>query len=856
MKSLLGGKGANLAEMSAIGLPVPPGFTICTKVCQSYDDSGGKWPPNLGGEVDRGIAHIEASMNQGFGDTTNPLLVSVRSGAAVSMPGMMDTVLNLGINDDVVAGLIESTGNPRFAYDAYRRFIDMFGGVVMGVPHQAFEDAMTALKNSRGVTSDLDLSGDDLKQLVDEYKDVYKNHVGTHFPEGAREQLRLAINAVLNSWNSDRAVKYREIHQITGLIGTAVNVQAMVFGDLNNNSGTGVCFTRNPATGEPGLFGEFLINAQGEDVVAGIRTPSHISFLEEAIPGPFNELTKWAHKLESHYRDVQDMEFTIQDGELFILQTRSGKRTGHAAIKIAVDLVHEGMISKKEAVQQLVTPKHLDSLLHPRFADEGDYSDHVIAEGLPASPGAAVGQVVFHAADAEEFDRLGIPSILVRHETSPEDIGGMYASQGILTSRGGMTSHAAVVARGWGKPCIVGCSSIHVDYESESFHTNGLSVKKGDWISLNGETGEIISGRQDVQDVEPDNNAQLFLSWVDEVRDMNVRANADTPADAENALKLGATGIGLCRTEHMFFEGKRITAMREMIIAANRAERDAALAKLLPFQKEDFKAIFKVMDGFPVTIRLLDPPLHEFLPHDTEGMEEMARNLSVDVELVSDKVEHLGELNPMLGHRGCRLGVLYPEITEMQARAILEAAVEAELDSITVTPEIMIPLVGTVEEFRHQRSVIEETAEKVFSEKGHRVHFLVGTMIEIPRAALIADRIAAEADFFSFGTNDLTQLTFGYSRDDAGKFLPYYVDHEFLASDPFQSIDIDGVGSLIKTAVGLARSVKPDIKLGVCGEHGGDPASVHFCHSIGLTYVSCSPFRIPIARLAAAQVTR
>lgn len=853
MRALLGGKGANLAEMSATGLPVPPGFTISTESCRYFDEHEGSWPEGLKEAVAEGIAHLEQALGFGFGDQNNPLLVSVRSGAAVSMPGMMDTVLNLGINDDVARGLAQRSGNERFAYDAYRRFIDMFGDVVMGVDHAHFEESLESLKAEAGVESDVDLNGEQLKSLVERYKAIYRRHTGFMFPTDPWEQLHLSINAVFNSWNSDRAIKYRRINQITGLIGTAVNVQAMVFGDMGETSGTGVCFTRDPSTGERILYGEYLIDAQGEDVVAGIRTPEDISRLKDHLPDAYAELVHWTHELEVHYQNMQDIEFTIQEGTLYILQTRSGKRTGTAAVKIAVDMVEEGLVDPRTAVEKLVEPRHLDQLMHPRFKDRKSFQDKVIGKGLPASPGAAVGEAVFSADDAETAKEEGRQVILVRIETSPEDVGGMHAAEGIVTSRGGMTSHAAVVARGWGKPCVAGCGDIVVNYDTKEFTDGRVTVKEGDWISIDGSTGQIILGKQELMQPEVGGNFEKFMSWVGEFQTLNVRTNADTPADAARARSLGAVGIGLCRTEHMFFEGDRITRMREMIMASNEEERRGALAKLLPYQKADFIGIFKAMDGFPVTIRLLDPPLHEFLPHEDEEQEELAKEFGISAAEVKAKVEALAELNPMLGHRGCRLGVTYPEITEMQTRAIIEAAAELAGQGVEVLPEIMVPLIGTLEEFENQARVIRSTAEKVFEKTGRRVDFLVGTMIEIPRAALTADRIAKEAEFFSFGTNDLTQMTFGYSRDDAGKFLPYYVENKILSGDPFQTIDFEGVGKLVQMGTELGRSVKPDLKVGICGEHGGDPASVGFCYRIGMDYVSCSPFRVPIARLAAAQ---
>ncbi len=853
MKAILGGKGANLCEMSAIGLPVPPGFTITTETCRFYSENGRTWPDDLEERVRAGVQHLEKVMGANFGDADNPLLVSVRSGAAQSMPGMMDTVLNLGINDDVVEGLIRKTQNERFACDAYRRFIDMFGNVVMGVHHEHFEEALEALKQVRGVENDVDLSADDLRELVDQYKAIYRKQTGYMFPSDPYEQLVFAINAVFESWDSDRARKYRRINRITGLIGTAVNVQAMVFGNMGSNSGTGVCFTRNPATGENKLYGEFLVDAQGEDVVAGIRTPEDIQQMADKFPQAFRQLVETVNRLENHYKNMQDIEFTVQDGRLFILQTRNGKRTGTAAVRIAVDMVNEGLVDRKAAVRDLVEPRHLDQLLHPRFRDEAAYDGDVIGRGLPASPGAAVGQVVFSADDAEAAHADGKQVLLVRIETSPEDVGGMDAAAGILTSRGGMTSHAAVVARGWGKPCVAGCDDIIINYKTRSFTNGRVTVKKGDWVSINGSTGEVILGAQELVEPELSGDFAKFMTWVDEFRDLKVRTNADTPADAAKALEFGAQGIGLCRTEHMFFEGDRIRSVRKMILAGSQAERRAALDELLPYQKEDFVGIFRAMKGLPVTIRLLDPPLHEFLPHDEAGQKEMAENLNVSLDEIRAKVAALAEFNPMLGHRGCRLGITFPEITEMQTRAIIEAAVELKREGVEVLPEIMVPLIGTVEEFTDQKRIINETANAIFDEVGERVGYLVGTMVEVPRAALLADKIAREAEFFSFGTNDLTQMAFGFSRDDIAKFLPQYLEQKILPVDPFQVLDREGVGQLVEMGVERGRSTNADLKIGICGEHGGDPSSVAFCYQLGMDYVSCSPFRVPIARLAAAQ---
>ncbi len=853
MKSLLGGKGANLAEMSAIGLPVPPGFTVTTETCHYYSSNNHSWPEGLENQIKDGISHIEHALGRTLGDPSSPLLVSVRSGAAQSMPGMMDTVLNLGMNDEVVAGLARQSGNERFAYDAYRRFIDMFGDVVMGVHHHYFEEAIDSMKRSKGVTEDLDLDAEDLKLLVQEFMAIYEKHAGHSFPTDPQVQLEHAINAVFSSWDSQRAIKYRRINKITGLLGTAVNVQAMVYGNMGESSGTGVCFTRNPSNGEPELYGEYLVNAQGEDVVAGIRTPKPISDMAGEFPQPYKDLLQMTTDLEKHYQNMQDIEFTIQDGSLYILQTRNGKRTGRAALRTAVDLVREGITDKPTAVRDLVEPGHLDQLLHPGFKDELAYQDDVMATGLPASPGAAVGQVVFTADEAESWAQEGKKVVLVRIETSPEDVGGMDAAQGILTSRGGMTSHAAVVARGWGKPCVAGCGDVVINYAAKSFQAGNTVVKEGDWISINGSSGEVIHGAQELVGAQMSEDFATFMEWTDEIRPTGVRTNADTPEDAEKAISFGAEGIGLCRTEHMFFEGDRIQRVREMILAKSEEARKAALARLLPFQKDDFIGIFRAMTGMPVTIRLLDPPLHEFLPHDHAGKVEMAEVMGISVGEVDAKLAELHEFNPMLGHRGCRLGITFPEITAMQTRAILEAAVEVRSAGFDPHPEIMVPLIGTVEEFQNQKELIQETAEKVFAETGTRIEYLIGTMIEVPRAALTADRIAKEADFFSFGTNDLTQMCFGYSRDDAGKFLPGYVEHKILPEDPFQVLDQEGVGQLVKIATEQGRNANSTLKVGICGEHGGEPRSVAFCYHLGLDYVSCSPFRVPIARLAAAQ---
>ena len=848
----LGGKGANLAEMSAIGLPVPPGFTIATACCAYYSQHDHAWPDGLSAQLEAGIAHVEEATGTILGDPDKPLLLSVRSGAAVSMPGMMDTVLNLGVNDEVVEALAERAGR-RFAYDVYRRFIDMFGDVVMGVHHSCFEEAISTLKSSVGVLDDNELSADDLVELVDRYKAIYRKHTGYMFPTNPREQLKFAINAVFGSWDSDRAIKYRGINKIEGLIGTGVNVQAMVFGNLGDDSGTGVCFTRNPSTGTEELYGEFLVNAQGEDVVAGLRTPRPIIEMKTVFPKAHRELIEATQRLERHYKNMQDIEFTIQHGELFLLQTRSGKRTGPAAVKIAVDMVRVGLLDRVEAVKRLVDPTHLDQLLHPRLK-EGDVKDRVqLGRGLPASPGAAVGQVVFSAEAAEVAKNEGKQVILVRVETSPEDVGGMHAAEGILTSRGGMTSHAAVIARGWGKPCVAGCGDIVINFRTCSFTNGKVTVRAGDWISLNGSTGEVWLGKQALVSPDLGEDFQTFMSWTDDIRRLGVRANADTPEDARCALEFGAEGIGLCRTEHMFFQEGRIQHMRALILAARLSERLKILKQLQALQRQDFEGIFEAMAGHPVTIRLLDPPLHEFLPTDEIGQAEVAADLGVDVEVIIAAVHTLEEVNPMLGQRGCRLGILYPEITQMQARALFEAAIAVKKTGVVVHPEVMVPLVGSLAEFEDQKALIVKTAEAVFAEEGERVDYLVGTMIEVPRAALVADEIATQAQFFSFGTNDLTQMTFGFSRDDAGRFLPSYISRKILAEDPFQVLDQRGVGELVKTAYERGKASRPNLKTGICGEHGGDPSSVEFFHRVGLDYVSCSPFRVPIARLAAAQ---
>ncbi|KAL9686787.1 hypothetical protein QQ045_031180 [Rhodiola kirilowii] len=855
MKSLLGGKGANLAEMASIGLSVPPGLTISTEACQEYQLVGKNLPEGLWEEIMEGLKYVEQEIGATLGDPSKPLLLSVRSGAAISMPGMMDTVLNLGLNDEVVAGLAAKSGE-RFAYDSYRRFLDMFGNVVMDIPHSAFEEKLEKMKEAKRVKLDTELTASDLKELVKQYKNVYIEVIGEKFPSDPKKQLELAIKAVFDSWDSPRANKYRSINQITGLKGTAVNIQCMVFGNMGNTSGTGVLFTRNPSTGENKLYGEFLINAQGEDVVAGIRTPEDLDTMKECMPDAYKELVENCEILERHYKDMMDIEFTVQENRLWMLQCRSGKRTGKGAVKIAVDMANEGLVDTRSAIK-MVEPQHLDQLLHPQFEDPAAYKDKVLATGLPASPGAAVGQVVFNAEDAEAWHAQGKSVILVRTETSPEDVGGMHAATGILTARGGMTSHAAVVARGWGKCCVSGCSDIRVNDAEKVVVIGDQVIKEGDWLSLNGSTGEVILGKQPLAPPALSGDLEIFMSWADQFRHLKVMANADTPEDALTARKNGAQGIGLCRTEHMFFASdERIKAVRKMIMAVTYEQRQAALDLLLPYQKSDFEGIFRAMDGLPVTIRLLDPPLHEFLPEGNldEIVSELTAETGMSEDEVYSRIEKLSEVNPMLGFRGCRLGISYPELTEMQTRAIFQAAVSMSNQGFTVIPEIMVPLVGTPQELGHQVKLIRSVASKVFSEMGTTLNYKVGTMIEIPRAALVADEIAKEAEFFSFGTNDLTQMTFGYSRDDVGKFLPIYLSQGILQSDPFEVLDQKGVGQLIKLATEKGRAARPSLKVGICGEHGGEPSSVVFFAEAGLDYVSCSPFRVPIARLAAAQV--
>jgi pyruvate,orthophosphate dikinase len=851
MKELLGGKGANLAEMTGLGIPVPPGFTITTEVCDIYNKNNKKYPKEVFEQVEEKLKQVEKETGMILGDESNPLLVSVRSGAAVSMPGMMDTVLNLGLNDTTVKGIIKKTNNERFGWDAYRRFIQMFGNVVMGIEHHDFEEVLDKKKETKGVEYDTELTAEDLKEVVEEYKKVVKEKTGKDFPTEPKEQLKMSIDAVFGSWNNKRAITYRRLHNITGLLGTAVNVQTMVFGNMGETSGTGVCFTRNPSTGENKFYGEFLMNAQGEDVVAGIRTPQPITELRKTMPKCYEQLVKIYKKLEKHYKDMQDIEFTIQEGKLYILQTRNGKRTAHAAVRIAVEMVEEGLIDEKTAVLR-VEPQQLDQLLHKQLDPVAKQQATVIAKGLPASPGAAVGIVVFTAEKAHTSAQEGEKVILVRTETSPEDIEGMHAAQGILTARGGMTSHAAVVARGMGKCCVAGCSDISVNEKEGFFTVKDLKIKEGDWITLDGSVGEVIEGKVPVIDPQLSGNFGKLMKWADEFRTLGVRTNADTPHDAKVARDFGAEGIGLCRTEHMFFEGERIKAVREMILANDEEGRRKALAKLLPMQRSDFVAIFEVMKDLPVTIRLLDPPLHEFLPQEEKDIEELAKEMNVKVKEIKEKIKSLHEFNPMLGHRGCRLAITYPEICEMQAQAIFEAAADVIKKGQRVVPEVMVPLVGHVKELAILKEIIVRVAEDVIKKENIKMDYKIGTMIEVPRGALTADEIAKEAEFFSFGTNDLTQMTFGFSRDDAGKFLKEYEDKKILDNDPFQAVDQDGVGQLMRIAVEKGRSAREDLKLGICGEHGGEPSSVEFCHRIGLNYVSCSPYRVPIARLAAA----
>ncbi|HBJ2612610.1 TPA: pyruvate, phosphate dikinase [Clostridium botulinum] len=853
MRELLGGKGANLAEMTNLGIPVPTGFTVTTEACIKYYKDGKKLTDEVVQQITNAMEEVEKKTNKKFGSEENPLLVSVRSGARVSMPGMMDTILNLGLNDKTVESLSRLTNNERFAYDSYRRFIQMFSDVVMGIDKRDFEDVLDQVKEEKGVEYDTDLTSEDLKKIVVKFKEIYKKEMREDFPQEPKEQLLAAITAVFGSWDNPRAIVYRRLNDIPGDWGTAVNVQSMVFGNMGETSGTGVAFTRNPATGENEIFGEYLINAQGEDVVAGIRTPQPIAKLKEDLPQCYKEFMSIARKLEKHYKDMQDMEFTIEQGKLYFLQTRNGKRTAQSALKIAVDLVEEGTLQKEEALLK-VDPKQLDTLLHPNFDEKELKAAEVIATGLPASPGAACGRVYFTAEEAKIHHEKGEKVILVRLETSPEDIEGMVAAEGILTARGGMTSHAAVVARGMGTCCIAGCSEITINEKEKYFHAAGKSYKEGDYISLDGSTGKVYG--QCIKTVAPEISGYFgtFMEWADKVRVLKVRTNADAPRDAAQAVTFGAEGIGLCRTEHMFFQEERIPAVREMILAKTESQRRKALGKLLPMQREDFIGIYEAMAEKPVTVRLLDPPLHEFLPKDDEDIKELSKEMEVSFEELKNTVLSLHEFNPMMGHRGCRLTVSYPEMAEMQTTAIIEAAIEVTRNKgIKIKPEIMIPLIGEIKEMAYVKSIVVETANKVLERENVEMEYQVGTMIEIPRAALTADEIAKEAEFFSFGTNDLTQMTFGFSRDDAGKFLNSYYDKKIYEFDPFQRIDQTGVGKLVEMAVKLGKQTRPDIKLGICGEHGGDPSSIEFCHNVGLNYVSCSPFRVPVARLAAAQ---
>ena len=853
MKNLLGGKGANLAEMTSIGLPVPRGFTVTTEACTNYYESGKKISEDIKNEIFDKLSELEKITGKKMGDINNPLLVSVRSGARASMPGMMDTVLNLGLNDEVCINFAKETNNKRFVYDSYRRFIMMFADVVKGYSKSSFERVLDKYKEDKGVKYDTDLDENDMYDIAMKFKSIYKDLSNNDFPQDPKEQLIEAVTAVFRSWNNERAIYYRRMNDIPSSWGTAVNVQEMVYGNKGDDCGTGVAFTRNPATGEKKLYGEYLMNAQGEDVVAGVRTPKSIDTLKEVMPDAYNEFVKTCEILESHYRDMQDMEFTIENGKLFMLQTRNGKRTGSAAIKIAVDLYNEGMITKEEALLK-VEPKQLDQLLHPTFDSEVLKSVTPIATGLAASPGAACGKIYFTAADATKHAKDGEDVILVRLETSPEDIEGMNLARGVLTIRGGMTSHAAVVARGMGRCCVSGCGELTVNEDNKTLTTSeGVVFKEGDYISIDGSTGKVY-GTQ-VKTVEPEisGDFETFMSWADEVRKLEVRTNADTKRDAHQAVKFGAEGIGLCRTEHMFFEKDRIFAIREMIVSDTKEQRQKALAKLLPMQRGDFEELFKEMNGYPVTIRFLDPPLHEFVPHTEEEIKDLAKDLGVTFEELKTKIESLHEFNPMMGHRGCRLSITFPEIAVMQTRAVIEAAINVEKSGIKVKPEIMIPLVGDPKELKYVKNIVVETIEKVFEEQDYKVEYMIGTMIEIPRAALLADEIAEDAEFFSFGTNDLTQMTYGFSRDDAGKFLNDYYEKQIFESDPFARVDTKGVGQLIEMAVEKGKKTRPNIELGICGEHGGDPSSIEFCHNVGLTYVSCSPFRVPIARLAAAQ---
>ncbi len=853
MKSLLGGKGANLAEMSKIGLPVPPGFTITTEACIHYIEIGEVLEDSLKESIFEHLEDLEDKIGKDFGDVNDPLLVSVRSGAVISMPGMMDTILNLGLNDKSVEGLAKKTSNPRFAYDSYRRLIQMFGNVVLGIPGYEFDNYLERKKEKKNYDNDTDLTVEDLKDIIKDFKALIKNRKDIEFPQKPEEQLLMAVKAVFSSWDNQRAISYRNHNDIPHDLGTAVNVQTMVFGNIGENSGTGVAFTRNPATGENKVFGEFLLNAQGEDVVAGIRTPKDIEELNNLMPDVYDEFIEVTETLEQHYKDMQDIEFTIQEGDLYLLQTRTGKRTADAAVNIAVDMEEEGLIDRETAVTR-IDPEDISQLLHPNFKEDELEKADLLAKGLAASPGAATGKVYFNSEDAAEAAADGEDVILVRKETSPEDIEGMVKSNGILTSRGGMTSHAAVVARGMGKCCVAGAGDIQVDESSRQFFVNDRVFNEGDYISLNGSTGEVYAGVVETTDAHLTDNFKMLMEWSDEYRTMGVYTNADTPKDAEVALDFGAEGIGLCRTEHMFFDSERIISVREMIVADSKKKRKKALDKLFPYQKDDFKGIFKVMEDKTVTVRLLDPPLHEFLPQNDRDIKNLADQLSVPVDELKRIISELEEMNPMLGHRGCRLGITYPEIYKMQVKAIISAALEVkEEEGYDVKADIMIPLVGTAKELEILREDALEVAEELIENSSVDIQYSIGTMIEIPRAALTADKVAAHADFFSFGTNDLTQMTYGFSRDDAGKFISKYLDQEIFAKDPFQVLDQEGVGQLVETAVELGRKEKPDLKLGICGEHGGEPSSIDFCHRMGLNYVSCSPYRVPIARLAAAQ---
>ena len=853
MRNLLGGKGANLAEMTNLGLPIPQGFTVTTEACTDYYNNGRTISEDIQQQIFTALADLEKKQGKKFGDTENPLLVSVRSGARASMPGMMDTILNLGLNDVAVEGFAKKTGNPRFAYDSYRRFIQMFSDVVMEVPKSLFERVLDEIKAAKQVKFDMELTAEDLQEVIARFKAIYKDKMGEDFPQDPKVQLMEAVKAVFRSWDNERAIVYRRMNDIPGDWGTAVNVQAMVFGNMGETSGTGVAFTRNPSTGAKGIYGEYLINAQGEDVVAGIRTPQPITKLEQDLPECYKQFMEIAMKLEAHYRDMQDMEFTIENGKLFFLQTRNGKRTAQAALQIACDLVDEGMITPQEAVTR-IEAKSLDQLLHPTFDPEALKAGEVIGQALPASPGAAAGKVYFTAEDAKQAHEQGERVVLVRLETSPEDIEGMHASEGILTVRGGMTSHAAVVARGMGTCCVSGCGDIAINEDDKVFELGGHTFHEGDYISLDGSTGKIYKGDIKTMEASVSGNFGRIMDWADQYRKLQVRTNADTPQDAANAVKFGAEGIGLCRTEHMFFDPDRIPKIRQMILARTLEQREKALNALIPFQKGDFKALYEVMEGRPVTIRFLDPPLHEFVPTEQGDIDDLAVQMLMTAEEVQEICDSLHEFNPMMGHRGCRLAVTYPEIANMQTRAVMEAAIEVKAEKgYDIVPEIMIPLVGEKKELKFVKDVVVEVAEQVKKEKNSDIQYHIGTMIEIPRAALLADEIAEEAEFFSFGTNDLTQMTFGFSRDDAGKFLGDYYKNKIYESDPFARLDQKGVGQLIKMAAEKGRKTRPDIKLGICGEHGGDPSSVEFCHKVGLTYVSCSPYRVPIARLAAAQ---